>query len=450
MLRDNGRKTIIDASPTKDFFISILIRDIKLVDAIADLIDNCVDGARRLRSDGQYQGLHIDIEIDPDHFMISDNCGGITSKIAREYAFRFGRPEGVDNTPHSIGQFGVGMKRALFKMGNKFEIESTAGDSRFVLDIDVNKWRRDRRTDENGREIWEFEFKDLEEGLDNPPDRCGTIITVTELHQNISEEFALSTFISRVIDKIESVHQQAIENGLEIQVNHIILKYRFLTLYKSDRITPIYKNCNKRISDSTVTIRLYSGISDAKLSDAGWYLFCNDRLILRADKTGITGWDQEINGIRTPKPHYQFARFRGYIYFESEDASVLPWNTTKNGVDEESALFQWARLEMLSAMRPVIDFLNNLDNEMETESTRLKDMIESAKATRLNALASSDIFVYPKEDDTEMQRAPTNTRISYSVSADKAEAAKELLHARSNKEVGEKTFYFYLRSQGLE
>src|ERR1700736_3839618 len=38
----------IDAMPTKDFFISMLVRDIDLVDAIADLFDNCVDGARRM------------------------------------------------------------------------------------------------------------------------------------------------------------------------------------------------------------------------------------------------------------------------------------------------------------------------------------------------------------------------------------------------------------------
>jgi len=108
---------IINASPTKDFFISILVRDIKLVDAISDLVDNCVDGARRLNPAGDYKDLHINIEVNPQHFKITDNCGGISPEIAREYAFRFGRPKEAHNTPHSIGQFGVGMKRALFKMG---------------------------------------------------------------------------------------------------------------------------------------------------------------------------------------------------------------------------------------------------------------------------------------------------------------------------------------------
>ena len=33
------------ASPTKQFFVSMLTRDISLADAILDLVDNCLDGA---------------------------------------------------------------------------------------------------------------------------------------------------------------------------------------------------------------------------------------------------------------------------------------------------------------------------------------------------------------------------------------------------------------------
>ena len=33
------------AIPTKQFFVSMLTRDIRLEDAILDLVDNCLDGA---------------------------------------------------------------------------------------------------------------------------------------------------------------------------------------------------------------------------------------------------------------------------------------------------------------------------------------------------------------------------------------------------------------------
>ena len=37
-----------EASPTKQFFVSMLTRDINLADAILDLLDNCLDGALQL------------------------------------------------------------------------------------------------------------------------------------------------------------------------------------------------------------------------------------------------------------------------------------------------------------------------------------------------------------------------------------------------------------------
>jgi hypothetical protein len=128
--RQNGS---IDVSPTKDLFITMLVKDIDLIDAIVDMVDNCVDGARRIRGKEDYEGLWVRIDVAGDHFTIDDNCGGIPVDVARRYAFKFGRPEGAEPTPHSVGRFGIGMKRALFKLGRQFSIESTAKSSHFSL-----------------------------------------------------------------------------------------------------------------------------------------------------------------------------------------------------------------------------------------------------------------------------------------------------------------------------
>jgi len=449
MAEDQNKK--IDASPTKDFFISILVRDIKLVDAISDLVDNCVDGARRLRPDGNFNELHITLEAKPECFVIADNCGGITAKIAREYAFRFGRPVNVDNTPHSIGRFGVGMKRALFKIGEIIKIESTAPDSKFVIDIDVDAWKNPAYVDEHGKERWDFEFNTLEEHMNNPVKKCETIITVTKLHEEIANEFKLENFVTRLIASIEEAHQSAIGNGLQIVVNEIDLKYRQSSLLSSKIIQPCFKTLGIQFKEKPVTVRIYAGISDAKLADAGWYVFCNDRLVLRADKSQATGWDQEINGVHMPKPHYQFARFRGYVFFDSDSADVLPWNTTKNGINIESSLFQGAKLEMVNAMRPVIDFLNALDNEMDTESTALQTKVNEAKPALLRNITASTVFVYPKVTDTNMaNETPKEGRISYLASYDKIDRIKELTGCKTNPSVGLATFNYFLKSMGEE
>ncbi len=131
-------KSIIDAHPTKELFISILVRDITIRDAIGDLLDNSVDGALRLRPDGNYDGLWVKIELDAknDRFIIEDNCGGIPVDVARNYAFRFGRPENAEANKHSVGVFGIGMKRALFRLGKVFYVESIAQNSSFNMEVE--------------------------------------------------------------------------------------------------------------------------------------------------------------------------------------------------------------------------------------------------------------------------------------------------------------------------
>ena len=106
----------INAEPTKDLFISMLIKDLPLIRSIIDLVDISVDGARRIGKKNDYGGLFVRLNLRADRFEISDNCGGIDVELARHYAFRFGRPAEMEPIPYSVGQFGVGMKRSLFKI----------------------------------------------------------------------------------------------------------------------------------------------------------------------------------------------------------------------------------------------------------------------------------------------------------------------------------------------
>ena len=80
------------AIPTKQFFVSMLTRDINLADAILDLVDNCLDGALRMADgdDVDYSKHFVEIELAAEHFLIGDNCGGIPREVAKNYAFKNG------------------------------------------------------------------------------------------------------------------------------------------------------------------------------------------------------------------------------------------------------------------------------------------------------------------------------------------------------------------------
>lgn len=118
-----GKKAI--ANPTKQFFVTMITRDITLEDCILDLIDNSIDGAwscegskpMGLAEGADLAKYRIDISASPDHFSISDNCGGMTLDDAANHAFSFGRPALENHEEYSIGVYGIGMKRAVFKIG---------------------------------------------------------------------------------------------------------------------------------------------------------------------------------------------------------------------------------------------------------------------------------------------------------------------------------------------
>lgn len=439
----------INASPTKEFFISILVRDVNLPDAINDLVDNCIDGARRMRPDGKYHGLTIDIEFDENHFTVTDNCGGIPYEVARDYAFRFGRAPGAPSTDGSIGKFGVGMKRALFKIGNKFEIESTALTSKFKMDVDVNIWKTQLGSD--GHDLWEFEFQELEIDRKFEIEKCGTMLSISSLHETIKEEFKLKSFVNRLADSLQAAHEQSMELGLEISVNEIQLKHKLAYLLSSQKIKPLKIEIDFPFNQNTADIgrdvkaTIFAGISDPDMNEAGWYIICNGRQVLRADKSRLTGWQETFDNLSIPKAHYQFARFRGYVFFESNDASSLPWNTAKSGIDAESRVYQAAKLEMIAAMRQVIDFLNKLDSEQDTELTVLLDEVKAASPTKLIAIPSSQTFVYPNPETTAT--SPKSVKIGFSRPVEEVGFAKEFFDVSSAKLAGEKAFEYFLERE---
>lgn len=429
----------IDASPTKDFFIEMLVKDIPLERSIIDLVDNCVDGALGLRGSGSLDGLWVRIKLDEDSFRIADNCGGISVDLARRYAFRFGRPEGMKSTPRSVGQFGVGMKRALFKLGKRFKVQSTTDTTTFAVEIDVNEWKK--------KEEWAFEFQELEQGLSEvPEDKRGTIIEVRSLHETVSESFGLENFRTGLIQEMQSAHTLNIERGLHITLNGIPLEIRPLALFESDELQPAYREMKfNKVLPSPVTVRMYAGVSESKPADAGWYVFCNGRMVLEADQTITTGWG-EVGGRRIPKYHNQFAMFRGYAFFDSDDAALLPWNTTKTGVDTDSPRFRRVRLEMITLMRPVIDFLNKLDTEKEGEGDKpLEVAVEAAESTTLSEVEGRKRFAAPKPAPSP--RPPRTGRISYYKLYDQIDRVKAVLKVGTNRQVGEKTFEYYLEME---
>ena len=429
----------VNANPTKSFFIGILTKDIELSRAILDLVDNSIDGALRTRTNSRFEGLWICIDVSPDAFRITDNCGGIPLEVAQKYAFRFGRPDAMPQTLHSVGQFGVGMKRALFKLGSKFVIESKTKSSRFVLEVDVNEWKK--------TESWTFDFKELETDLkDVPVDEQGTKINVAPLHESVAQDFKMPFFIKRLSIEISRAHQKSIEQGLAISVNKIPLTAIPMNFFFSETLKPVKIEERFTLNGGVVDVKIFAGVSDPNPGSAGWYVYCNGRMILEADQTNITGWGEDSEAT-IPKYHNDYAMFRGFVFFDSDNAGLLPWNTTKTGVDADSLIFRSVRLQMITLMAQVFTFLRAFAKEKAgdvTDYSPLRDTITNARVASVANVETSSVFLWRKT--SPKPKVPKGGRIQYNESMDKINKVKNVLNVSSLKEVGEKTFdYFYDR-----
>jgi len=442
---------IVQGAPTKELFIYMLTRDIPLSRAILDLVDNSVDGAIRVNSDSDsdsdFEGFWIRIECNNEYFSIVDNCGGIPVGIARDYAFRFGRPRNVDLTPGSIGKFGVGMKRSFFKLGKAFKVESETKDSYFVIEHDVNNWLKDPND-------WHFKFKEKKENLANKKNRNeGTRIIISQLNPNVSRSFDLENFKKELCEEIESAHSVAMSKGLSITFNGIPLGLNTISLLQSNELRPaykekIYKVLNDAQEKVIVKVKIFAGISERNYEKGGWYIFCNGRMVLEADKTENTTWSGRHS---TPKYHPDFAFFRGYVFFESDDAELLPWTTTKTGVDLDSEIYRAVQLEMISVMKPIISFLRNLVNERaalekgDINESDLESSIKDAKSINYVDIEEQKTFSAPKPKPIPSR--PKTGRIQYNKPIEEINKVKKKLNVTTYTKVGEKTFDYFMRME---
>lgn len=370
--------TTAQGTPTKEFFVEMLTRDIDLNDAILDLLDNCLDGVLRFKKKDEspnfYEGYQAKIVVATDSFTIQDNCGGIPRDVAETKAFRMGRPAGPapENIP-SVGIYGIGMKRAIFKMGKAAEVITVNNGKSYGVVIPL-EWR-------TTPDSWDFPIMDDPE-VSEFIEAGGTCVKIEQLNEGIADQWRdedlINSFVSKLISSIQKSYSFIIEKGFKITVNDSPVTANPTRLLASHvsavGINPfVYKAMIDGVSVK-LAIGLYTPLpseeeideyNDAKRlsSEAGWTIVCNDRVVLYNDKTFVTGWGEA--GV--PNYHTQFIGIKGLVVFESNEPNKLPMTTTKRGVDLSSPIYAAVKEEMRKGLKLFTNYTNQWKGRLQQE-----------------------------------------------------------------------------------
>lgn len=451
--------------PFKRFFVSMLTRDIDLQDAILDLLDNCVDGAIRTRPKkmadrDSLKGFWAKIKLSDKKFVIEDNCGGIPWRLARDYAFRMGPSETVHSKPGTIGVVGIGMKRAIFKMGTECYVHSNHEKDSFLVSIPP-EWFQDD-------DLWEFKA----EREDPSTKEYGTIIEITQLNDATKLAFKDgSSFRTSFPSLVGESYSYLIEKGFQVKVGKDDVPTKSVALCfesphapnaKGELIRPYIYSTTMNGIDVFMAVgyrsRMLTQAEQEKEAeatfaarDAGWTVVCNDRVVLSNDRTVKTGWGLG----RVPNFHNQFSCIAGIVEFSSKDTASLPLTTTKRGIDTSKDIYTLVRQKMQDGLR----YFTSNTNRWKGSESDLKGRFNEGPFLNLQELKDiSQRLKLPsvRGDGTQRQYVPdlperkilkTTKRICFTKKIKDIEKVSNHLfdEVREPNEVGEACFTQVLR-----
>lgn len=434
---------LASAQPEKRLFISLLTRDISLLEAVLDLVDNSINSAilkqkRPLDKAQDYINLlevketkktpSINIEFDNNRFVIDDTCGGISLKLAQNEVFKFGKAEDEANVDESDGDrlsvYGIGLKRAIFKLGDHIEISSNHSKRGFEMDLRVNKWQR------TPQQEWSIPITAKEPDRDQP---YGTKISVTDLHENISKRLTDDSFEGELRERLSKTYAYFAGRIVNITVNNRLVDAADLKFGENI--------ASESFTVEDVDAAVLAGISipagKSHTSEAaGWYIFCNGRGVAFADKSNLTGW-----GTFLPTYQPKFRPFLGIVFFASVDPESLPWTTTKSAINQESEVWQHALRVMNLSGRQVTSFLTSRYPEDGVQIS-MTDLTDTA-GKEASALKSLTI---PQRSFVPTKPRKRKTSIQIKVLEEDINKIKKYLGKKhmSNVDVGHYIFEYFL------
>ena len=371
------------ANVRKQYFIDMFTRDISLEDCILDLIDNSIDSfllkeAVSVRDlifgpATDYANLEpggIQVTCTERQIKVVDTCGGISRKRAMNDAFCFGHEE---DQVGKLGAYGVGMKRALFKIGNRFDIVSRTATEGFEVSLELDKWAQEKE--------WRIPISFVEgAGSDT---KAGTSITISQLHNEVALRIKEGGVPNNILRDAATTYPYFLDKCVKLEINGTHVSAQPVRLGESEGVV---RAARENFVQDGVRVTLAATVAPGRRTaeEAGWYVLCNGRVVVHANTDNLTGWASDLASFQ---PKYR--SFVGLASFESDDPLALPWTTTKRDVNRESGVFIRARGLMIAMSKPIITFLNSqYPSETTVEAADIREAVGGVQEVSFRDIAT--------------------------------------------------------------
>lgn len=332
----------IDCTPEKRLFWSI-ISDYNLQTGVTELIDNALDLWLGTKPRG---ALNINLHLDVDRQIVTllDNAGGVREDDLRLLI----APGGSKNSPDAecIGIFGVGGKRAVVAIAEHVEIATHhKEDVSYQLDF-TTEWLRTSEWD-----LPVYRIPEIDEGV--------TRIKLTQLRKGIRENDG-----SQLKKHFGETYEWFLKiDNCKITVNDTIIEPIAFDnwAYPPDYPPRTYCTSIKPDDVGIVSVEISAGLildRNPIEDNYGVYIYCNNRLIVKELRSREVGY---FVGSEAGVPHPDASLCRVIVRFNGP-AKLMPWNSSKTGIDYSHQTFD--------SIRPI---LIQYVSHYSSLSRRLKD-----------------------------------------------------------------------------
>lgn len=351
---------------------------------------------------------------------------------ARDDVFRFGRVKETKKSRLSV--YGIGLKRALFKIGREIEVVSATAESGFRVFIeDAEKW-------EDAPE-WKFPLQEARPARSLAS--AGTKIRIAKLNADVKARVEDGQLATRLYDAIASAYALLLGRFVIVYLNGTKVTAKPIPLGRSAAITPAKDDFSVGEVKVSIVASLAERVEDEwAVERAGWYVFCNGRVVVFADKSELTGW-----GINSAQFVSKYRGFVGIVFFFSDNPEALPWTTTKRGLNRESRPYIAARNKMAVLARPVLTFLNSMYASGEAEEPAERLIAEGVKAATVDSVVRGARSAFSVSLPAKKQSAYVS--IQFKVKKTDLERVRKHLSQPtwSASRIGEHVFQYFLEQE---